>query len=305
LRGVRVRAVLLCNPQNPYGRCYTPRALEGYAKFCEAHDLHLISDEIYALSTFASADVPAPAPFASILSLDLDALGVRRERVHVLYGMSKDFGSNGFRAGALHSWSARLRTSLCASTLFMLVSSPAAGLWAGLLGDARRLDEFVALNRRVLGEAYEHMTRWLRFHGVPYIPAEAGQFVMADFTPVLADPARTSADGSGKERLRFPPESSLEQREALLAAFLTEHAKVVVGKGAAFHMPHPGWLRLTFSVERARVDAALRRMEEQLEWAPWDGLCGAPAVAEPRGDVGRGCIDCLQEDGTLKGCGPR
>lgn len=50
--GVEVRAVMLCSPHNPYGRTYDKETLLAYAQFCEKHDLHLISDEIYALSVF-------------------------------------------------------------------------------------------------------------------------------------------------------------------------------------------------------------------------------------------------------------
>lgn len=50
--GTTVRAVMLCSPHNPYGRTYDRATLAAYALFCERHDLHLISDEIYALSVF-------------------------------------------------------------------------------------------------------------------------------------------------------------------------------------------------------------------------------------------------------------
>ncbi|OJI98039.1 hypothetical protein ASPVEDRAFT_441231 [Aspergillus versicolor CBS 583.65] len=33
------------------GRCYTREVLEAYMGFCQKHNLHLITDESYALST--------------------------------------------------------------------------------------------------------------------------------------------------------------------------------------------------------------------------------------------------------------
>jgi cystathionine beta-lyase len=41
------RMVLICNPQNPTGRCYTHDELKSLAEFVERHDLLLVSDEIH------------------------------------------------------------------------------------------------------------------------------------------------------------------------------------------------------------------------------------------------------------------
>jgi hypothetical protein len=42
----------VCNPQNPLGRTYSRETLLAYARFCEENDLHLVSDEIYAMSVY-------------------------------------------------------------------------------------------------------------------------------------------------------------------------------------------------------------------------------------------------------------
>jgi 1-aminocyclopropane-1-carboxylate synthase len=41
------------------GRTYSRETLLAYAKFCEERDLHLVSDEIYALSTYSHPGKPA------------------------------------------------------------------------------------------------------------------------------------------------------------------------------------------------------------------------------------------------------
>lgn len=43
---------IVCNPQNPLGRTYSRETLLAYATFCEENDLHLVSDEIYAMSVY-------------------------------------------------------------------------------------------------------------------------------------------------------------------------------------------------------------------------------------------------------------
>lgn len=56
--GVRTRAVIVCNPHNPLGRTYPRETLLAYARFCEDRDLHLVSDEIYAMSVYDNPGRP-------------------------------------------------------------------------------------------------------------------------------------------------------------------------------------------------------------------------------------------------------
>lgn len=55
--------------------------------FCQQNKIHLISDEVYALSTYA-ADEKLGHGFVSVLSIDSHDL-IDESRLHVLYGMSK------------------------------------------------------------------------------------------------------------------------------------------------------------------------------------------------------------------------
>ncbi len=47
------RVLLLVNPHNPTGRCFTRTELEELAEYADRHDLAVISDEIHADLTFA------------------------------------------------------------------------------------------------------------------------------------------------------------------------------------------------------------------------------------------------------------
>jgi aspartate/methionine/tyrosine aminotransferase len=58
--------------------------------------MHLVVDEIYAMSTLADNNDDADiTPFTSILSTS------SQKNVHCLYGMSKDFNMGGLRMGFL------------------------------------------------------------------------------------------------------------------------------------------------------------------------------------------------------------
>lgn len=54
---------------------------------CAAKGMHLISDEIYALSAY-NQDKPSSVQFTSVLSIDPTGI-IDPAQVHVLYGMSK------------------------------------------------------------------------------------------------------------------------------------------------------------------------------------------------------------------------
>jgi aspartate/methionine/tyrosine aminotransferase len=97
----RIKAVVLTNPNNPLGRCYAPEVLRECLRFCHINNLHFISDEVYALSSFQ--EDPTSPPFVSVLSL-LDSNGstsgapsVMASRVHTVWSLSKDFGCSGIR----------------------------------------------------------------------------------------------------------------------------------------------------------------------------------------------------------------
>lgn len=95
-----IRALVLTYPGNPLGQCCSAEALRRCAKFCHDRGLHLICDEVYALSYFGAADSEA-TPFQSIVSFDLNAMGCDLSRVHVVWSMSKDFGCSGLRLVSL------------------------------------------------------------------------------------------------------------------------------------------------------------------------------------------------------------
>lgn len=117
--GCRVRGILFCNPHNPHGHLCPPKVVDGLLKLCEENDLHFISDEVYAQSTFGSPGktrmgytakmkleplvergraLKSPSKkFTSVLARDLQRLGVSALRVHMLYSISKDLGCSGLR----------------------------------------------------------------------------------------------------------------------------------------------------------------------------------------------------------------
>lgn len=84
-----VRVVLICNPHNPLGGCYPEETLKALVDFCRDNNLHLISDEAYALSIHGGHS----KNYSFVSSHTLQHL----DFVHTVYGLGKDFGCNGIR----------------------------------------------------------------------------------------------------------------------------------------------------------------------------------------------------------------
>jgi 1-aminocyclopropane-1-carboxylate synthase len=59
-----------------------------YMRLCQKHQIHLISDEIYALTTFPTEDIPDPEKFVSLLSIPKEDI-INPQLCHILHGMSK------------------------------------------------------------------------------------------------------------------------------------------------------------------------------------------------------------------------
>src|SRR4051794_36361553 len=70
------------------GICYTPEVLQALLNLCQTYQIHIISDEVYALSVWHNKAAPHTPSFTSLLSIDFSAL-INPGLVHVLRGMSK------------------------------------------------------------------------------------------------------------------------------------------------------------------------------------------------------------------------
>lgn len=84
----RTRAIIVNNPSNPCGNLYSRHSLEEIAGFAKAHDLYIISDEIYDELVYGKEAI-------SIATLSEDAL----ERTIIINGASKAYAMTGWRIG--------------------------------------------------------------------------------------------------------------------------------------------------------------------------------------------------------------
>ncbi|PTB66861.1 PLP-dependent transferase [Trichoderma citrinoviride] len=246
--GEKVTALLLCHPHNPLGRCYPRHVLVDLLKLCDKYKLHLISDEIYALSIFDNTvdAEPAPAPFHSVLSIDPTGV-IDPAYVHVIWGMSKDFGANGLRLGAIISQhNVDLMTALVPVVLLTSVSSLTEHVLANVLEDDAWVEHYIKENQRKLSTYYEYITAWAKSNDIVYAPGvNAGFFIWADL-------GRTYL----KHQTDNKPEADVDQ--AVMDALLRH--KVFLASGLRFGSEKLGWFRIVFSHDKEYLDEGLRRI---------------------------------------------
>ncbi|KAL9079003.1 MAG: hypothetical protein Q9157_002102 [Trypethelium eluteriae] len=235
--GMKIRALLCCNPTNPIGQCYTKAGLQALVAFCARENLHFISDEVYALSVYRPG-----SRFVSALSISgEDSLENRSKfegRIHVIYSLSKDFGCSGIRLGALITQSAPQVYLACALALTNQVSVFTSHLATTALLPSVTLAPFLATNTLRLRATCAIVELFLRKHAIPYTPPEAGIYISAKLC-----------------RRRDCTEA--RERELLLKM---KDKNVCVVPGKAYHFTEPGWFRIVFSFPKQIVDDGLQRI---------------------------------------------
>jgi aspartate/methionine/tyrosine aminotransferase len=238
--GRRVRALLLSQPYNPIGVCLSVREVERAVQWCRDKGIHLISDEIYAASVFAPE-----VRHTSAMAFAAANRQWASEKLHILYGLSKDFGLSGFRVGIIYSSSAQLHEALDRLTYFCGCSSLPQNLLTTLLNDDGFVDGYVERNRYLLRRLYQTVASTADRIGIPYVPADSGFFVWIDLRPWLREPTPAG--------------------EQDLWARLVEEARVVLTPGLSCRAAEPGMFRLCFAaVPEGGIEVGMKRIEDFL-----------------------------------------
>ncbi|KAJ7545227.1 hypothetical protein O6H91_09G111400 [Diphasiastrum complanatum] len=218
--GIKVRAILVTSPSNPVGNTLDTTCLLLLLNFSSEKKLHIICDEVYAGSAFAD-----PA-FVSIAEL-LDSQNYDASRVHIVYGLSKDLGLAGFRVGVLYTWNKQVLSSAAGMTRFCSISSQTQCLLSTLLLDKQFVQDYIAENRRRLGERRKWVASLLEKAGIFCAKSNGGLFVWMDMRRYLV-----SDDPEG---------------EVILWKKLLYEGRLNLTAGACCHCIEPGWFRLCFS----------------------------------------------------------
>lgn len=219
-----VDAFLLCNPQNPTGRCHSLAALEALARLAAAYDVFIVSDEVHAPLAHPGTVFTPFAPVAR-------AAGTRAVTVT---SASKAWNLAGLKCAvvvAAEERSAglltRLPEELAARTSILGLHANVAALSCLNWRDGL-LDLLVANVRLLEAELAVHAP------SVTAIRPDAGYLVWLDFraTGLGDDPARV----------------------------LIDEGRVALNSGLAFGEPGRGFARLNLACDPSTVVEAVRRI---------------------------------------------
>ena len=223
----RTRVLLIGYPNNPTGAVMRREHLMELARFAEAHDLLVISDEIYGDLTYGGE------PHVSFASLP----GMK-ERTLLLDGFSKAYAMTGWRIGyalgapeliaamtKIHQY-----TMLCAPITAQLAAVEA------LRRGAKYRDKMVAEYDMRRGFIYRGLTQL----GLPCFEPKGAFYIFPD----------VSSTGLSSE----------EFAENLLK---TEHVALV--PGSAFGDCGKGYIRCSYATSLEKIDEALARIGHFLD----------------------------------------
>ena len=233
--GRPVKVLLFTTPNNPLGTVYSADEINEILTWAEDRGLHVVFDEIYALSVFGET------PFTSCASV-LPSLG---EHVHIVWAFSKDFGASGLRCGVLVSENRAVNAAVDAFAYWACCSGHTQHLLGEMISDVAWVDGYIRSMQGLLRTAHGRLVELLDAGGVRHLPAEAGVFALLDLRTFLAEPTWDA--------------------ELALWLRIVDEAKVNLTPGSACHIGEPGFFRLCYAgLPTATLEIGVERLLEVL-----------------------------------------
>lgn len=222
------RVLLINSPCNPSGVVFRPETLDMLADFAKAHDLVVVSDEVYDSIAFGCAVqsiVTRPGMF---------------ERTVVLNSFSKAFAMTGWRVGYAYGpeW---IMGEMVKVLSYSVASTSTAGQRAALYALTGPQEEF-----RAMRDAYKRRTALVarRLNAMPGVRClePAGTFYL------------------------FPHIDAAEADSFAFAVDLLDKEQVVVVPGFPFGPDKcvKGCIRIACTVDEAKLNEAMDRLERYL-----------------------------------------
>jgi aspartate/methionine/tyrosine aminotransferase len=237
-RTPRTRVLLLNTPWNPVGTVFTAAELQEVMAFAAAHDLAVLSDEIYEALVYDGRRHVSPA------ALSADARG----RTVVINSLSKTYAMTGWRVGYCAGPARLIAAMLLVLQQFSrgpatFVQDAAA---CALRGDPAGVRQLAA---EYQGRRDRVLERLAGIPGVDLLVPEGGLFVMADVRRL----------GASSDEVR---------------RYLLREAGVVVIHGAAYGPGGEGTLRVSFAAGGETLRRGLEQLRDGLRELAGDQLQG-------------------------------
>ena len=217
----RTRAILISYPNNPTGAVLTQEHLQQVAAVARAHDLVVISDEIYERLVYGHQH----CCFATLPGM--------RERTILLSGMSKSFAMTGWRIGYA-SGPPDLLAAMARLHQYLTMAAPTMGQVAAL-----RALQHGAADVETMRSEYDRRRR--------LIVAGFNELGLPCFEPRGAFYAFPDVHASGLD-------------DATFSERLLHEERVAVVPGSAFGESGRGFVRASYANSYENIEEALRRI---------------------------------------------
>lgn len=220
------KVFMLCNPQNPLGRVFGSEEVTKLAKFCERHELVLVSDEIHCDLIMDEGQTP----HFSALNLSEDL----QQRTITLLSPSKTWNIAGLGYAFAVIPDSSLRKKF-------------------LKAKGHTLAEINALAYYAAEAAYEHGEEW-RQQLITYLKKNRDELVK--FINEECDGLEVEAPEA--TYLAWIDARGLNQEDPAL--FFEKESRLFLSDGAAFGWP--GWIRFNFACPRNQMLEGLRKLSD-------------------------------------------
>ena len=245
-QGKVVKLLLLTNPDNPTGMIYSEKDILLIANWCVHNKIHLIVNELYALSTINTKHSELKDAYPKSIKSRSFAHVINEmnsDYLHMIYGFSKDFGISGMRVGIVYSKNEeflRAYTNLAAPHM---VSNLTQWVLQEVLSDKKFIKQYIKTNKENLTLSYLTVTKTLDQINIPYIKARGSLFVWLDMSEFLTE--------------------NTEEAEQLLWRSLYDEQGVLLTPGTGFGHTKRGQFRLVHSfLQATALKEAVKRIKK-------------------------------------------
>jgi 1-aminocyclopropane-1-carboxylate synthase len=243
------KILLITTPDNPTGSIYRESQLRRIADWCIANRIHLLVNEIYALSQIDISDERIKDDYHEAFTYSSFArimADYQSDYLHLVYALSKDFAMSGMRFGIVHSHNAQFMKAFDSVNIPHMVSNMTQWMVGELFRDKSFIENYIRENQKELTHTYIEVIETLRMLGIPYVPARGSLFVWADFSKYLLTDSK--------------------QAEMNLWMEIYNKTGVLLTPGVGFQHQKHGLFRIVHSaVKKEHLKVAMQRLENFLK----------------------------------------